>query len=175
MDRVDLISGFLVTEGSIPALILEVARLSTSEANSSVGQVWVEMSSRSLLLILLILGVQLIVTVWVSVGIAKGLDRVFLTINLLLDVDYMSLKLFVVFGQGLHLVLKIIDYHWEFLKGFRANWGLPNSSGPLKDLDGGLLDNWRVYLVLLRVQVVEVEGDCILELVLPSIVGNFQL
>src|SRR5829696_525314 len=77
MDRIDLISGFLVTEGSVPALVLEVARLSTSEANSSVGQVWVETSSRSLLLILLILGVQLIAMVWVSVGVAKGLDRVY--------------------------------------------------------------------------------------------------
>src|SRR3954468_14300543 len=164
MDCVDLISRILVTEGSIPALILEVARLSTSEANSLVGQVWVETSSRSFLLVPLILGVQLIAMVWVSVGVAKSLDWVFLTVNLLLDVDYMSFELFIVFGQGLHLVLEVIDHHWEFLKEFRASWGLLSGSGPLKNLNGGLLDNRGVYLILLRVQVVEVEGNCILEL-----------
>src|SRR3954464_1907388 len=107
MDCVDLISRILVTEGSIPALILEVARLSTSEANSLVGQIWVELSSRSFLLVPLILGVQLVAMVWVSVGGAKGLDWMFLAVNLLLDVDYMSLQLLIPFGQGLHLVLEV--------------------------------------------------------------------
>src|SRR3954466_11821975 len=173
MDCIDLISGVLVTEGSIPALILKVTRFSTSEANSLVGQVWVEASSRSFLLVPLILGVQLIAMVWVSVGIAKGLDWVFLAVNLLLDVDYMSFELFIVFGQGLHFILEVIDHHWEFLKDFRASWGLLSGSGPLKDLDGSLLGKRGIYLILLRVQIIKVKGNCILELVLPGVVSNF--
>src|SRR4051812_41229326 len=151
MDCIDLISGVLITEGSVPALILEVTRLSTSEANSSVGQVRVETSSRSFLLILLVLGVQLIAMVWISVGVAKGPDRVFLAVNLLLDVDHMSFEFLIIIGQGQHFVLEVVDHYWEFLKRFGASWGLFSGNGPLKDLNGSFLDNRGFYLILLRV------------------------
>ena len=101
LDDVDLISSSSIGQGRVGALVPKVSSLATLEAGTTVRQVWVEASSRSLLarwvvllsmlLIFLILSIQLIMGVWEASSFSKTLDWVVSSVELLFYIGHMGL------------------------------------------------------------------------------------